>query len=49
MLPADERGGSDAVARAARPIGVDEVVLRAITAGDTIEETLTLLRAAKPT
>lgn len=26
---------------------VDEVVLRAITAGDTIEETLTLLRAAK--
>ncbi len=28
---------------------VDEVVLRAITAGDTIEETLTLLRAAKPT
>ena len=27
---------------------VDEVVVRAITAGDTVDETLTLLRAAKP-
>ena len=27
---------------------VDEVVLRAITANDTLEETLTLVRAAKP-
>jgi alkanesulfonate monooxygenase SsuD/methylene tetrahydromethanopterin reductase-like flavin-dependent oxidoreductase (luciferase family) len=27
---------------------VDEVVIRAITAGDSVEETLALLRAAKP-
>jgi hypothetical protein len=27
---------------------VDEVVLRAITAADTVEETLALLRAARP-
>jgi hypothetical protein len=41
--PRGDRHGTGALAGA-----VDEVVLRAITANDTLEENLALVRGAKP-